>query len=470
MIRLGLTYDDVLLVPQRSSIRSRKDVNTRTTLVPGISLAIPIVSANMDTVTESEMAIAMATLGGIGIIHRFLSIEQQVKEVKRVKRYEQYVVDDPVRVAHDLTVGKVREVMEENHVTSVLVVDTTNRLLGILTARDMMFQVDDSASVVDFMTPRKKMITALDSVGLSEAKDLLWKHKIEKLPLVDKKDHVVGLITSRDILRTMSHPQATKDKKGRLVVGAAIGVRTDAEERARELIAAGCDVLVLDIAHGHADHAIRVLKMLKKRFPGVPIIAGNVATKEGTKDLIENGADTIKVGIGPGTMCTTRVVAGAGVPQFTAVMDCVAIAKRHKIPTIADGGIKTSGDVVKAIGAGASTVMIGGMFAGTEQSPGVTVIRRGKKYKVSRGMASVGANLDRNGDQGLSEYVAEGIEAFIPYGGDVYEMVIQLIGGLRSGMSYAGAESIEEFWKRAEFIQITSAGIKESLPHDVELM
>ncbi len=469
-MNIGLTYDDVLLVPQRSSIRTRKDVKCATKLTKKIALATPIVSANMDTVTESEMAITLATCGGIGIIHRFFSIEDQVKEVARVKRYENYIVEDPLTVSISANISQVMAGMEERGVTSVLVVDAVNRLEGIITARDSMFETDMEKKVTQIMTPVNRLITAKPSISLNKAKELLHEHRLEKLPLVDQKGRLCGLITARDIMKTFSHPSATKDKKGRLMVGAAVGVRPDWLSRAGKLIDAGCDVLVLDIAHGHADHAIEVVKGIKKAFPNVEMIAGNVATASGTHDLIEAGADAIKVGIGPGSMCTTRIVAGSGVPQLTAVMECAAIARKKSIPVIADGGIRYPGDVAKAIAAGASTVMVGGLFAGTMQSPGITVMRNGKKYKVSRGMASVGANMTRINEQEIEEYVAEGVEAFVPFRGDVKEMIHQLVGGLRSAMSYAGARNIEEFWVKKEFIQITQAGLTESFPHDVEVM
>lgn len=469
-IRTGLTYDDVLLVPKRSPVRSRKEINTETKLTRNINLNIPIISANMDTVTESTMAISLATLGGIGFIHRFMSISDQAKEAVRVKRHEHYIIEDPIYVSEKTNLEEAREVMKEHNITSVFITEGQNRLLGLLTARDIMFETNGSKSITLLMTPVSKLTTASCNITFEKAKKLLHKHKIEKLPLIDKKGRICGLITARDILHSIEHPQATKDKKGRLMVGAAVGVRQDALVRAKQLVNAGCDVLLIDIAHGHADQTIDTLKRLKKGFPKIPIVVGNVATTQGTDDLIKNGADAVKVGIGPGSMCTTRVVAGAGVPQLTAIIDCSKVAQKKKVSIIADGGIRVAGDVAKAIAAGASSVMIGGLFAGTSQSSGITVIRQGKKYKISRGLASVGVNINRKSAKELEDYVAEGVEAFVPFRGDVGEIVSQLVGGLRSGMSYTGAETIAQFHKKAEFIRITPSGLKESLSHDVEVM
>lgn len=478
-INLGLTFDDVLLIPQRSSVQSRRDINCKSLLTKNISLNLPIVSANMDTVTESDMAIAMAKEGGIGIIHRFMPIENEVEEVLKVKRYESYIIEDPFTLEADShTIKDARELMNKYKITGLLIVDSKKKLLGILTNRDISLESDRSKKISEAMTPQGKLVTAPEGTSLEEAEKILKKYKFEKLPILDKKGKVVGLITSRDIVKTLEFPLALKDKKGRLRVGAAIGVKGDFEERAGALVKAGVDVLLIDIAHGHADHTIETLKKIKSKFPGLDVIAGNVATKQGALDLIKAGADAIKVGVGPGSMCTTRIITGCGVPQLTAIMDAVSVAQKYKIPVIADGGIRFSGDIVKALAAGASCVMIGSLLGGTEESPGMTMLRNGRKYKVARGMASLGANMSKkiaegNGnfsDFGLKEYVAEGVEALVPYRGSVREILNQMAGGLRSGMSYCGSKTIEELWMKSEFIQISNSGLKESFPHDVEVL
>jgi IMP dehydrogenase len=473
-IRLGLTFDDVLLIPKRSGVTSRAQVDTRSRLTRRIEVAIPIVSANMDAVTESAMAIAMAREGGIGVIHRFLSVERQVAEVRRVKRAESIVIDEPYRFGPERTVRDALAFMEEHGSAGLLVVDGAGQLLGLVTARDLLFANGGGETLASVMTPRERLVTAPPDVGLEEARAILHRHRIEKLPLVDASGRLAGLITSRDIRSRLKHPWATKDPRGRLRVGAAVGVRGDYLERAAALVDEGADVLVLDVAHGHTEAALAALERLRERFPDTDIVAGNVATADGARDLIARGADAVKVGVGPGSTCTTRVVTGAGVPQLTAILDCAEAAAPHGVPIIADGGIRTSGDLTKALAAGASTAMLGNLLAGTEESPGALVIRNGRQYKTYRGMASLWAAARRQSldgpvdDEDLSQIVAEGVEATVPYRGRAGDVLGQLVGGLRSGMSYCGARTIPELWERAEFIQITAAGYKESLPHDVE--
>lgn len=473
----GLTFDDVLIVPHRSAIHSRKDVSTDTWLVPGIRLSIPIISANMDTVTETRMAIAMAQLGGIGILHRFMTIEQQAECVIRVKRSESLVVESPLTVFPGASVEQARQRMEENDVGGLMVVDEDNHLLGIVTNRDILLAPDKDLPMSLVMTPREKLVVASKDETMEEARRKLFEHRIEKLPLVDAEDHLAGLITAQDIIKIQQHPNATKDTRGRLRVGAAVGVRPDELERAASCQAAGVDALVVDIAHGHSDHVIQMLRRLKESFPNLPIIAGNVATAEGVKDLADAGADAVKVGVGSGSICTTRIVTGFGVPQLSAIAECAEAGKALNVPIIADGGIRNSGDLTKSLAAGASTVMIGGLLAGTDESPGATVIREDRRYKIVRGMASLSANIERrmlsNGELAIEEWgevVPEGVEATVAYKGALVDVIIQLVGGLRSGLSYAGACSIEELWQTAEFIRITPSGMQESHAHDVELI
>lgn len=477
IIRQGLTYEDVLLVPRFSDIRSRKDVDTSAQLTRRIRLHMPIVSANMDTVTEAEMAIAMAQRGGIGIIHRFNSIEQQVSQVRQVKRSESFVIDNPYTIGPDNTVGDARNLLEEHRITGLPVVDGAGRLVGLLSGRDILFVHDQEVTVRSVMTPRDRLITAPVGTTIGQAEDILQTHKVEKLPLINRDDRLQGLITLRDILKRSLHPESSKDQKGRLLVGAAVGVAGDYLDRAIELQRAGCDVVVLDIAHGHSENAISAIRHIRSRLHDVDLIAGNVATAEGTRDLVEAGADAIKVGVGPGSICITRVVTGVGVPQLTAVMDSVREANRYDVPVIADGGIRQSGDITKALAAGAATVMIGNLLAGTRESPGVITVKNGRRYKVSRGMASAGATLERRrrekpgweGDPDISDVVPEGVEGMVPFKGDVGEVLVQMVGGLRSGMSYLGARTLVELVERAQFIQITAAGFGESQPHDVDL-
>lgn len=475
-MKVGLTFDDVLLVPKRSSVASRQDVSTATLLSRHIPLNIPIVSANMDTVTESAMAIAMARAGGIGVIHRWMPTERQATEVARVKRAESFVVEKPYALPPDATLGQAKAIMDQHDIGGLLVIDPDGRLAGILTTRDVRFETDRAKRVAELMTPRERLITAPPGTSMEQAMALLQRHKIEKLPLVDADDRVHGLITAKDILKRALHPQASKDPKGRLRVGAAIGVRPGFLDRAAALLAAGADVLVVDIAHGHSENAIRAIRALRQHFGDIELIAGNVATAQGVRDLVEAGVDAVKVGIGSGSICITRIVTGFGVPQLTAIIECAKAGRELGIPIIADGGIRNSGDVVKALAAGASSVMIGSLLAGTHEAPGITLLRNGRKYKASRGMASLTATMSRPAEgpgteveeAEWEEVVAEGIEAAVPYRGSVDEVLQQLVGGLRSALSYCGAFNIPELQEKAEFMQITNAGLRESGPHDVE--
>jgi IMP dehydrogenase len=473
----GLTFDDVLMVPQRSGIRSRKDVSTATWLVPGIRLSIPIIAANMDTVTETRMAIAMAQAGGIGILHRFMSVEDQADCVRRVKRAESIVVENPRTISIGASVEQARQQMAEAEVGGLVVIDGENRVLGIITNRDVNLAPDGNAPISQVMTPRDRLIIALQGETLEQARDKLFEHRIEKLPLVDPEGRLAGLITAQDIIKIETHPDATKDIRGRLRVGAAVGVRAEDMQRASACVEAGVDILVVDIAHGHSEHTLEMVRNLKQNFPELPVIAGNVATAQGVKDLAEAGAHSVKVGVGSGSICTTRIVTGFGVPQLTAIADCSAAGQELGVTIIADGGIRNSGDITKALAAGGSSVMLGNLLAGTDESPGAPVTRDGQRYKIVRGMASLTANVDRkaldNGEHTIEnwgEVVPEGVEAIVPYRGSVADILHQLVGGLRSGMSYAGACSLEELRQKAEFIRITPSGRVESHPHNVELI
>jgi IMP dehydrogenase len=472
---LALTYDDVLLVPRRSRIASRSDVDTSARLTRELRLSVPIVSANMDTVTDAAMAIAMAREGGIGIIHRFMTIEHEVAEVTRVKRPEEYVERELHTISPDRTLRDANNLMSRHGVTSLLVVGRDNRLLGIVTSRDLLFEDDLSRRIGEIMTGGEQLVTAPVGTTVAEAGRILHDRRLEKLPLVDAQGCLRGLITARDVRRNIEHPTAARDSQGRLLVGAAIGAVGDYMERAEALVQAGVDVLVVDIAHGHAEHALRATSRVKQALPHVQLISGNVATGEGAEDLIASGADGIKVGVGPGAACTTRLVAGAGVPQLTAVLDCAAAAARHGVPIVADGGVRTSGDLTKALAAGAETVMAGSLLAGTEESPGETVVRGGARYKVYRGMASAGAARDRlrrerpdgsldDLDELAAGVVPEGVEAVVPHKGTVADVLYQLVGGLRSGMSYSDAANLVELREKARFVRITEAGYRESLP------
>ncbi len=481
-LRVGLTFDDVLLVPKFSDVKSRKDADTRTKFSRRISLDVPIVGANMDTVTESAMAISLARLGGIGVIHRFLTIDEEVAEVLKVKRSEGVLIEDPITLGPDHTVREAWQVIREREIGGIVIVGRSKKVLGLLTRRDINLEDDLDRRVKEVMTPRRELITAREGVTLDEAKKVLHANRIEKLPVIDRQGRLAGLITSKDIMKRRQFPSATKDSKGRLRVAASVGVKGDRMDRSRRLLDAGADALVVDIAHGHSDYAIETVKEIKRKFGDVEVVAGNVATSRGAADLVKAGADAVKVGVGSGSICVTRVVTGSGVPQLTAIMDSVAGAKGSGTPIIGDGGVRNPGDVTKAMAAGASSVMIGSLFAGTEESPGPTVLRDGVRYKLTRGMASLAATVDRRVretsrtgpkedeviEEVIDESVPEGVEGLIPYKGRVEEVVKQLVGGLRSGMSYSGAHDLSELRSKAEFMRITPAGYKESLPHDIQ--
>ncbi len=472
----GLTFDDVLLVPKFSDITSRSQTNLDTKLSKNISLNIPLISANMDTVTESSMALAMAQQGGIGIIHRFLTIEEETDQVLKVKRSGSVMIENPYFVGPDKTVSDAISYMGEKGVHGLLVMDSESKLVGILTRRDVVFESESNQLVKDVMT--KDVITAKPGINLDEAKEILHKHRIEKLPLIDDSGLVKGLITSKDITNIENFPQASKDKKGRPLVGAAVGVKGDFMDRTESLLEAGADVIVVDIAHGHSENAVNTIHHIKKAFPNSELIAGNVATASGAEDLIKAGVDAVKVGVGSGSICITRVVTGSGVPQLTAVLDCAKVGKKHDVPIISDGGIRTSGDVTKALAAGSSSVMVGSILGGTDESPGSFMTKNGKRFKIYRGMASFYASLGRqskeNGkvsiEDDLNDYVAEGVEAMVPYKGSVTDILKQLTGGIRSGLSYCGAHTIKQMQENAEFIKMSTAGFTESNPHDVSLM
>jgi IMP dehydrogenase len=430
----------------------------------------------MDTVTESGMAIALAREGGIGIIHRFMAIEDQVDEILKVKRSESVMIEQPYTIKPDMSVAEAKKAMADYGVSGLLV-EEEGKLAGIITRRDITFEKNSRRKVSEVMT--KEVITAKDGLTIEQAKDILHKQRIEKLPVIDDKCRIVGLITSKDILKMEQYPHASKDRKGRLLVGAAVGVKGDYLERTEALLEAGADVLVVDIAHGHSENAINTVHMIKKAFPSCELIAGNVATGDGANDLIKAGVDAVKVGVGSGSICITRVVTGSGVPQLTAVVDSVRVARDYNIPIISDGGIRNSGDITKALAAGSSSVMVGSLFGGTDESPGKTLVKNGKKFKMYRGMASFYASLGRKyreegaqviDSDDLNDYVPEGVEAMVPYKGSVVDIVRQLAGGLRSGLSYCGAKTIPEMQKNAEFIKMTSAGYIESQPHDVDVM
>lgn len=473
---MGFTYDDVLLTPLRSNVTHRSDVSTKTALTKTISLAVPFLSANMDTVTESAMAIALAHCGGLGMIHRFMTIERQVAEVKRVKRHEGFILDKPFTFHVSANLGQVKQQAKKLGVMSFIIVDEEDRVVGILTRRDTIFANADNTPVVSLMTPFEKLIYAKPSVGVTEAKKMLNKHKIEKLPLLDSRRRLKGLITARSLEHVTLYPDATKDRYGRLRVGAAIGAVGDYFERAKVLLEAGCDVLVIDVAHGHNEVALAAVAKVRKRFKDAQLMGGNVATAQATLDLIKLGVDAVKVGIGPGGLCTTRIVAGVGIPQLTAVRSCSAVGHRYKIPIIADGGTNYPGDITKALAAGASACMLAGWFAGTDESPGGIILRDGMKYKVHRGAASFLAVADRkfvNNEisvDKLNTVVAEGVEALVPYKGTVSDVVYQLNGALRSGMSYCNAHTLKELWENAQFIRITEAGFRESKSHNVKII
>jgi len=469
----SLTFDDVLVLPRYSEILPR-DVVTKTQLTKNISINIPIISAAMDTVTGSTMAIAMAREGGIGIIHKNMSIAQQAKEVVKVKRSESGMIQHPITLTGEGSLKDALKLMKEHHIGGIPIIDAKNHLIGIITNRDLRFEKNLSKTIKDVMTKRN-LITSEVGTDLLQAEAILQKHKIEKLPIVNKKGLLVGLITYKDIQKLKSHPKACKDSFGRLLVGAAVGITSDTLERVKALVDAEVDVITLDTAHGHSKGVIQELKRIKKAFPKLDVIVGNVATGDAAKALVAAGADAVKVGVGPGSICTTRIIAGIGVPQLSAVMDAAAAIQGTGVPIIADGGIRYSGDLVKAIVAGASTIMAGSLFAGTEESPGETNIYEGRMVKSYRGMGSIEAMKDgskdryfQDAEEEISKLVPEGIVGTVPFKGKVSEVLYQYVGGLRAGMGYCGAASISEL-QQAQFVRISNAGIKESHPHDIKI-
>ena len=465
----GLTFDDVLLIPAKSDVLP-KDVDTRTVLAKGIVLNAPIMTAAMDTVTEAEMAIAISREGGIGIIHKNMPIEKQAEEVDKVKRSENGVIVNPFYLSKDHTAADANELMGRYKISGVPICDDDKKLIGIITNRDMRFLTDLNVKIEDVMT-KEGLVTAPVGTTLDEAQEILKRHKIEKLPIVDADGRLKGLITIKDIEKAVQYPNASRDKGGRLLCGAAIGVTSDVLVRAKALVDAGVDVLVLDSAHGHSAGIIGCVKKVKEAFPEIALIAGNVATAEATEDLIKAGADAVKVGIGPGSICTTRVVAGIGVPQITAIYEAAKVGAKYGIPIIADGGMKYSGDIVKALAAGGNAVMLGSMLAGCDEAPGESEIYQGRRFKVYRGMGSLSAmakgSKDRYFQEDNKKLVPEGVEGRVPYKGPLSDTIFQMMGGLRSGMGYCGCHNIEELKEKAQFIRITNAGLIESHPHDV---
>lgn len=470
ILKQAYTFDDVLLVPNKSEVLP-KEVSLATNLTKKIKLNIPLMSAGMDTVTESKMAIAIAREGGIGIIHKNMSIENQAIEVDRVKRQENGVITDPFYLAPDNTIQDALNLMSKYRISGVPIT-VEGKLVGIITNRDIVFETDYNRKISEVMT-KENLITACEGTTMTQAQELLKKHKIEKLPLVDKENNLIGLITIKDIEKAIKFPNAAKDSQGRLLCGAAVGVTGDMMERVAALVKSSVDVITIDTAHGHSNGVLQAVKKIKESYPELQIIAGNIATGEATRDLIEAGADCVKVGIGPGSICTTRVVAGVGVPQLTAVMDCVEVAEEYGVPVIADGGIKYSGDIVKALAAGAKIVMMGSMFAGCEESPGETEIYQGRSYKVYRGMGSLAAmasgSKDRYFQEGNKKLVPEGVEGRVPFKGYVTETIYQLLGGIRSGMGYLGAKTLVDLYENATFVVQSAAGLRESHPHDISI-
>ncbi len=469
----GITFDDVLLLPRYSEVTPDM-VSLKTRLTKRITINIPLLSAAMDTVTESQMAIALARAGGIGIIHKNMTIERQAEEVDKVKRSENGIISDPITVTSDKTLSYVMKLMSKYHISGIPVVDDGNHLIGIITNRDLKFETDKNKQVADVMT-KDNLISAKKGTTIEEAEQILAKVKKEKLPLVDKNNVLCGLITIKDIEKIKQYPNAAKDKLGRLLCGAGIGITKDMDLRVKALIQAGVDVLVLDSAHGDSKNVVKALKKLKKDYPEVDIIAGNVATYEGARDLMEAGADAVKVGMGPGSICTTRIISGMGVPQITAIMEASKASKEYDCPIIADGGIKYSGDITKALAAGADTCMMGAIFGGCEEAPGATELYMGRTYKVYRGMGSIAAmeqahgSADRYFQTGHQKLVPEGVEGRVPYRGFASDVIFELLGGLRSGMGYVGVSTIEDLKEKAQFIKITAASLKESHPHDIDI-
>ena len=467
----GITFDDVLLVPARSEVLP-KDVNLQTNLTKKIKLNIPMMSASMDTVTEARLAISMAREGGMGIIHKNMSIERQAMEVDKVKRSEHGVITDPFYLYKDNIISEALELMERYHISGVPIVDNDKKLIGIITNRDIRFESDVNKPIEEAMT-KENLITSKRDISMDQALEIMKTYKIEKLPLTEEDGTLSGLITIKDIEKSIKYPNSAKDERGRLLVGAAVGITGDVLERVEALVKAQVDVVVVDTAHGHSKGVLEAIKKIKDRYPKLQIIGGNVATAEATEDLIKAGVDAVKVGIGPGSICTTRVVAGVGVPQITAVYNCFLKAKEYGIPVIADGGIKYSGDIVKAIAAGANVVMLGSLLAGTEESPGETILYQGRRFKSYRGMGSEGAmasgSKDRYFQNDSKKFVPEGVEGRVAYKGPLSDTIFQLVGGLRSGMGYCGTPTIEDLKQRGQFIRITGAGLIESHPHDITI-
>lgn len=470
----GLTYDDVLLLPARSSVMPR-EVSTSSRLTRGISLNVPLLSAAMDTVTESNMAMAMARQGAVGVLHKNMSIEEQAGQVRLVKRSESGMIRDPITLLPEKTVADAQAHMARYHIGGIPVVNEENRLVGIVTNRDLRFEIDSEASLESIMT-RAPLVTAPVGTTLEAAEQILQKHRIEKLPIVDEGGFMRGLITFKDIQKKRRHPNASKDEYGRLRVGAAVGIAADTSERVAALVEAGVDFIVVDTAHGHHENVLQMVETVKSEFGDVQVVGGNVATATGAEDLILAGADAVKVGIGPGSICTTRVVAGIGVPQLTAILECAEAAHKYDVPIIADGGIKQTGDIPKALAAGADTVMLGGLFAGVEESPGDTVLYEGRKYKHYRGMGSLSAmaqgSKDRyfqDAEDDLKKLVPEGIEGRVAYKGTLAEAIHQMVGGLRAAMGYCGCESVAALQEHAQFVRITASGLRESHPHDITI-
>jgi len=470
---IALTFDDVLLVPAHSKVLP-KDTDVSTEIAPGVALNIPVISSAMDTVTESRLAIALARQGGLGVIHKNMSSTAQAEEVDKVKRSESGMIVDPITLPPEKTIGEALDVMHQFSISGIPITEK-GKLVGILTNRDLRFQKDLSRLISDVMTS-DNLVTVEEGTDLDTAKEILHKHRIEKVLIVDDRYMLKGMITVKDIMKKIQYPMACKDSRGRLRVAAALGVSRDLDERAEALVAAGVDMLVVDSSHGHSQGVLETVARIKKNFSDIPLMAGNVATSEGTKALIDAGADCVKIGVGPGSICTTRIVTGAGVPQVTAIMDAVEAAEKHGIPIIADGGIRFSGDITKALACGAHAVMIGSLFAGTEESPGETVLFEGRTFKVYRGMGSVGAMKRGSGDRYFQQhqmepakFVPEGIEGRVPYKGMLADTVYQLVGGLRAGMGICGAQTLVELHERSQMVRITSAGMQESHPHSVPI-
>ncbi|HUP01779.1 MAG TPA: IMP dehydrogenase [Gemmatimonadota bacterium] len=474
-IREGLTFDDVLLIPRHSAVHPR-DTDIRTRFTRGLELNIPLVSAAMDTVTGARMVIAMAREGGIGVLHKNLTIDDQAAQVDRVKRSESGLIQNPVTLGADRPIGEARRLMELYGISGVPIVGDGGDLVGIITNRDLLFERDSGRLVQDVMTAEDGLVTAPPGTTLEQAERIMGEHKIEKLPIVDPDGRLRGLVTVRDILKRRQFPNASKDDQGRLRAAAAVGTSGETLDRSQALVDAGVDVLVIDTAHGHSEGVLRMVAAVRERHPDIELAAGNVGTADGARALVERGADAVKVGIGPGSICTTRVIAGIGVPQLTAILDCAEVCDEAGVPLIADGGVRYTGDIVKALAAGASSVMMGSLFAGTEESPGETMLLEGRTFKVYRGMGSVGAMAEGSGDRYFQEqpvdekkFVPEGIEGRVPYKGSVRETVFQMVGGLRQGMGYCGAADLEGLRRETEFVRVTMAGLVEGHPHDVTI-